>query len=300
MGYEWANKSDEELPIEALERRWVEEKSISKWIVIPMLLFVLIVGGTAAYILSRPRLRVDALVAQAKASSDRQDYREAVFQLTHAIELKPKDATLYAKRARVYYLMKQDKNAADDYRRASQLDEDSPLKLYQRWTTVLLRSGDFSGAMKTCDLEHDRSKTVVEKVVALNKWAYVAALAEVDLKKALKRANLVIKECEKNNIGILAACLDTRGFVHYKLGNYQEGLEDMERAVIGGELRWRTYRGLRNDKRYREYIQDLQHSMAVFYYHRALLYKAVGETDAAEADLEKVIEFGETPGPKLY
>jgi tetratricopeptide (TPR) repeat protein len=62
---------------------------------------------------------------------------------------------------------------------------------------------------------------------------YARAVANVELEEALKNIELALQLVPPN-----AAFLDTRGFVHYQLGNDQQALEDLEEAVRRVESKW--------------------------------------------------------------
>jgi tetratricopeptide (TPR) repeat protein len=110
--------------------------------------------------------------------------------------------------------------------------------------------------------------------------------------------------------GDYAAYIDTRGYLHYRLGNHEAALRDLTTAIDLGEAQRSyllqspaytqeiSYRFSPAEARHQQRQQDK--SIAVIRYHRALAYEALGETDRAERDLKRVRELGFEPGPDLF
>jgi len=133
---------------------------------------------------------------------------------------------------------------------------------------------------------------------ALNLSAYSHALDESNLEESLERANRAIEL-----VGPVGEIVDTRGYLHYLLGNYEEAVEDTELAVASftntlarskSEVRQKA--PLFVDQRRIQYrLDELDQSMAVFLQHRGLAYEAVGRSEEANEDFEEAEKLGFDP-----
>jgi tetratricopeptide (TPR) repeat protein len=108
-----------------------------------------------------------------------------------------------------------------------------------------------------------------------------------------------------------AAYIDTRGYVHYRLGDNEAALRDLTTAV---ELADASSEYLQQSPAFRAFVankttpaevryEQRHHwdkSRAVLHYHRALVLQELGQSEQADADLRCVHELGAEPGPKLF
>jgi tetratricopeptide (TPR) repeat protein len=171
---------------------------------------------------------------------------------------------------------------------------------------------------------------------ALNGLAYARALAGVELDAALADADAALasaradlKDAEetmkaavnaKKNIfeasellahcrSSIMACVDTRGLVHFKKGDFAAAQGDFDEAV----KRLQQVREFMHDhKKYystktRDYksfakVQgELDHNDAVIYYHRSLNLKELGRDEDAARDWKKATELlGREPDDDLF
>jgi tetratricopeptide (TPR) repeat protein len=123
----------------------------------------------------------------------------------------------------------------------------------------------------------------------LNQRAYIRALANLnkqDLEAGLRDVERAIELSRDNREN--AAFIDTRGYLLYRLGRHDEALKDMERA-IELMLSARDSAFLPSDfKRFKE-------SMAVMFYHRGVIYEALGRHEEAAVDLLEADRLGYDP-----
>ena len=105
-----------------------------------------------------------------------------------------------------------------------------------------------------------------------------------------------------------AAQLDTRGWIRFRSGEFEQAVEDLTQAVqcgeAGFELQKELYRETMKKIVHSEAIEDewsqQRQSLAVMYDHLAQALYEVGRTDEA-ADMEKkVTDMGFEAGPHLY
>ena len=100
----------------------------------------------------------------------------------------------------------------------------------------------------------------------------------------------------------LAATYSNRGILHARTGNYAAALKDHNRAhSLAPELA-SIYINRSNTlvavKRFEDALQDLDNAIAiadaalpVAHYNRALMFKTLGDTEAARADAERAAEL---------
>jgi tetratricopeptide (TPR) repeat protein len=102
--------------------------------------------------------------------------------------------------------------------------------------------------------------------------------------------------------------LDTRGFLHYRLGNMAAALRDMQQAIsiidtLCDTFAWQTETMKHRVVDIRPVLLAapvLQEGKAVMYYHQMLVHEALGRKEAAEADRAEVIELGFEPNEQLF
>lgn len=105
-----------------------------------------------------------------------------------------------------------------------------------------------------------------------------------------------------------AAVLDTRGFLHYRLGNYPEALRDLNAALDLSETvflhfprQFEKQAAMQYEPREAErYMRRQRQTIAVLRYHRGLVYQEVGMTERAEQDFKRVEQLGFEPTPDLF
>lgn len=124
--------------------------------------------------------------------------------------------------------------------------------------------------------------STAERALVLNGLAYFRAVGNIELDEALEDIELAIKL-----IGEDAAKLDTRGYVHYRRGDYQAALADLDPAVKDVE------------QKFTQGALDA-HTVAVIHYHRGLVHQALEDKVAAEADFDRVRSLGFEPNDRLY
>ncbi len=155
---------------------------------------------------------------------------------------------------------------------------------------------------------------------ALNGLAYAQALANIDLDEALTKINEALDLAPNE-----PALLDTRGFVLYRRGEYEEALRDMDRAVKGmdeaadvvrrkigdgiaksaskvmADATPRTLQEVKPVNNLRELYEREVRSSAVGHYHRALVLAALNRKEEADKELVVARELiGKEPDETLF
>lgn len=136
------------------------------------------------------------------------------------------------------YLLGQHKQSLEWLTRASQVPARRPFK-----SSVYAMMGDVYASQDVWD----KSDKAYEKALiinpdnhnALNNYAYYLAEREIQLQKALKMIKRALRLQNDN-----ASYLDTAGWVHYKLENYSEAQNYLQRAVQTGSASAEVYEHL--------------------------------------------------------
>lgn len=225
----------------------------------------------------------------------------AIKSLNSALELAPDHVEMHLQRAAWYDELGNREAALRDYNKVSELaDNDSRMLLGRAMTYHRMGKPDASIRDLQQLLE---ASSGTSRAAALNTLAYFRALNNIDLDQALSDVDKSI-----DLLGPSPALLDTRGFIHYQLGEFQAARSDLENAVngIGGDLE-STRRGQDGRKMgvvdlrvHQLQIRAAREQVAVVVYHRGLIYEKLGEAERAQADFAKVRELGFEPGPELY
>lgn len=199
------------------------------------------------------------------------DSAGAAADMDAAVEAQPSDLALRIKRAQAYQKTGRYADAVDD------------------WEEVKRRT---QGA--GTDL----------RIMVLNGTAYARALGDIEVEQGLKEIQEVFKLLEASAQSQRAAELDTRGFLHYRAGDYDAALEDLDAAVAGVE----TMLAAANKVQARPGTssvdvergrKNLRENVAVIHYHRGLVLEKLERTADAEKDFARVRELGFEPGEKL-
>ena len=123
---------------------------------------------------------------------------------------------------------------------------------------------------------------------ALNGGAYARALAGCELEQARKDVDRALDFDPTS-----AAIIDTRGYICYLTGDYEQALFDTNTAVVMSTATYELYkqelqRKMSKSIRRRQLtgqLQLLEEVLAELYEHRGLVYQKLGRQDAAQRDL---------------
>jgi len=184
------------------------------------------------------------------------EYEGAIEDLSRAIDLNPEPRIeYYLDRGWVYTEVGEYEAALDDYTETLALDPENTTALINRGFAYS-KLGESQAAIDEWDaalaLEPDNA-------LALNNRAYEFALEDRELDAALADVNRAIElEADDGNY------YDTRGYIHYKLGNFTSALADFNTALDMG--------------------------LEYAYYGRGLVHEAKGETQDALVDYERFLE----------
>jgi tetratricopeptide (TPR) repeat protein len=231
----------------------------------------------------------DQLARRAAAFAARRDYERALVELNRALELEPNSAAHFAQRGAVLEALKRPADAMESFDKALELDPTQADARFRR-AVLRLRASNRDGAQSDLDaldkalasqanmrlamsglyleLEQPAQSLAqlnqwlrthpneVRRDIALNGRCWARALLGIELDQALEDCNDAISADAKN-----ATYLDSRGWVHLRLGKYQRALADFDRAL------------------------ELRTGVAFSLYGRGLAKSWLGDAAQGEADL---------------
>jgi len=227
------------------------------------------------------------------------DLPGAIRTLDAAIGEYPESAEIYLRRAAYHSEAKEYESAIQDLDQALVAGAAANVVLSER-SQALHHLGKHAEAIEDCKelLRLSREERIGSPWEALNALAYARALGQVELKEGLENAEEAIRLAGPN-LGIL----DTRGYLHYLLGEYESAADDLEQAVEQVEAYYARTPDAEYlpDRRLHESDQRRRNQMiAVLRYHRSLNYDKHGKHEKAKADRERVRELGFEPNASLF
>lgn len=135
----------------------------------------------------------------------------------------------------------------------------------------------------------------------LNNRAYFRALGGIELEDALKDAETALQGANERTRWTY---LDTRGYVHFLLGNLDKALADLDQAIETGEEQKREIllkQGrMRDGRQLHNRIKKHSEGLAVLYHHRGQIHEKLGHADQAKADLARGDRLGYNPDAGVY
>ena len=246
--------------------------------------------------------REEWMIALLAIAEDRQAGRkeQAYERLGMLIKWTPGEATLLLQRAQWRKADREFAAALDDYNAALKIEPKDPRVLMLR-AEVLQHLGRHKEAIadwKTLQkLLSDSGQG--NRTLALNGLAYARAVGNIDVDAGLKQANEALQAEPED-----PAILDTRGFLYYRLGKYQEALADLDAAVEGMTKTYKQSAPTPSNGAgvlLADEPPSAALGLAVMHYHRALVLEKLGQTEKAKADRERARELiGREPDETLF
>ncbi len=123
---------------------------------------------------------------------------------------------------------------------------------------------------------------------ALNGAAYARALAGHELEQAKKDVERALELAPAS-----AAIIDTRGYIYYLTGDYEQALFDTNAAVVMSTATYELFKQELQRKRSKSIrqrqldssLRTLEEVLAELHEHRGLVYQKLGKENAARRDL---------------
>lgn len=128
----------------------------------------------------------------------------------------------------------------------------------------------------------------------LNTRAYIRALGKIELADALVDINKAIQEQGNDN----AEFLDTRGYILHLLDRNDDALNELNEAIKLTErtkLEIQLQRHAFDPRNFAGQVQEVDHSLAVMYHHRGLIYSKLGRDDESAQDVRQADLLGYNP-----
>ncbi|MDX1962738.1 MAG: hypothetical protein SFX18_06270 [Pirellulales bacterium] len=257
------------------------------------LLWLLLIGGILGMIAWKFANPIQELYAEARAQMGARAYLEGDFgsardHLDSALGILPERNEWRLLRAEVHSRLNQLPESLADFTAVMRDHTCLPDGIQGR-AYILFRMNKPDEALAEIDKLVEMRAPSWEG--ALNARAYLCSLCDKNCEQALEDINLAIKLSPQRN----AAFLDTRGYVHYRLKNYQLALKDLNAAIQDYEDAEELMR--LHPRRRRSHAQQahVRENLAVMYHHRAEVYQALKNEEKAAADYQKANEYGYDP-----
>lgn len=240
------------------------------------------------------------LQAAAKESVLNEDLESASNYLDQAIQWAPDHSSLYLQRSGIRLQQNDVSGSLEDCERTLQLNGAGFVDGLMQRLLVYQRMGQHELALADADRMVEESTNALERAVALNTRAYGRALAKLEPQKGLDDIQAAFEALGTEDN---PAFLDTRGYLFYQTGNFEQALVDMELALQMSEddrsnaaMQRETWLEQGGDERLLvRQERQVDESLAVLYQHRALVYEALGRTEEANADFKLAEEYGYNP-----
>lgn len=229
----------------------------------------------------------------------------ALAEVERALGWLPDDSALVYLRAQIYAEDENWEASLQDYTRV--IEELAPefgfayvkrAAVHEQMGNYLLAMGDVGQAIKLSPPDNPS---------LLNHHAYVCGLANSNLEIAraeIDRAlELTRAEAERLDLPVIepAAFLDTRGFLLYQLGQYDQALSEIEKALHRLSLERKTTLATLTEHEISTSgpMRAYDRMQGEILYHQGLARQSLGKTEAAEKDFRAAIELGYKvpPGP---
>jgi tetratricopeptide (TPR) repeat protein len=282
---------------------------VKRWLLLALLV------GIIVPIVFGPRILASGrnLVARWLAGQAEQKYYDgnlegALADLDDAIEWDPTLRNLYWRRAICREAVNDLEGCLADWNKLVELLESSRIRprekferlvekvqAYSRRSWIYVRLGQKESALA----DATRGVELLPNAVTWNTRAYSRAVLGVELEAGLADIEKAMQQG-----GESPNYLDTRGYLLHLLGRNEEALTDMNRAILPTE-REKTIYSTRNMRRMskrelKNQLQEIDHSLAVMYHHRGLIYKQLGRTQEAEKDLSESEALGYDPDNGVF
>lgn len=150
-----------------------------------------------------------------------------------------------------------------------------------------------------------------------NHRAYARAIAGVDLADALNDVQQAISFVDEDLRGGLglnpqaptrvselkeqkAAYLDTRGYIYFLQGRYEDALTDLDQAIQLSDESRPLKLQMEPASHHAFYEKQLDQEISVMYHHRGEIYEKLGRKEEARADLDRATQLGYNPAEGVF
>jgi tetratricopeptide (TPR) repeat protein len=222
----------------------------------------------------------------------------ALAKVEQALRWLPNDSALVYLRGQIFAEDENWEASLRDYTRV--IEELSPefAFAYVKRAAVHEQMGDYVLAME--DLKQAMNLSPPDEPSLLNHHAYLCGLAnsnldtaQVEIDRALKLYRAEAKRQELPTIEP-AAFLDTRGFLRYRLGEYDQALSDIEKSLryLNVERKATLEKLTEHDISTSGPMRAYDQMQGEILYHQGLVRQSLGQTEEAKQDFNFATELG--------
>jgi tetratricopeptide (TPR) repeat protein len=227
-----------------------------------------------------------------------EDIAGALAKVEQALRWLPNDSALVYLRGQMFAENENWEASLQDYTHV--IEELAPefAVVYVKRAAVHEQMGNYALALE--DVEQAIKFSPADEPSLLNHHAYLCGLANSKLDTAQVEINQALMlyraEAERQELPAVepAAFLDTRGFVYYRLGEYDQALSDIEKA-----LRYLSVERKATLEKLTEHEISVSGPMHAYdqmqgeiLYHQGLVRQALGQTEEAEKDFNSATKLG--------
>jgi tetratricopeptide (TPR) repeat protein len=259
------------------------------------------------------------LVERAEEKNDFGDFPGALADLERASRWAPNELKIVERRA--YAKLKtHDLNG-------SLADFDRVIRAEQRNASAYIgRSVAYQRLHRHREAVDDLTKAIAilpGDPTALNNRAYARAVGGMELDAALTDVQQAIASIDRQlgpdevvqfdpraqlQVALLnnhkAAYLDTRGYIHFLLGNYEPALQDFNKAIdlstTWQNLALSQLRGRQAVPQQQAFQRQMDQELSVMYHHRGQVLAKLGRHDEAQSDLDRGEKLGYNPAEGVF
>jgi tetratricopeptide (TPR) repeat protein len=235
------------------------------------------------------------------AHVDRGQRLAALEAVENALIWLPGDAALVYLRAQIHASEENWEASLADYSEVTERLAPNFAAAYARRAEVHRLAANFHEAID--DLDRAIELSPQPDIDLLNERAYVRALAGTDLETALDEIELALEvlseqdDADSWKLQREAAYLDTRGYIRFRLQEFEAGLGDIERALRILQVDRDRKLQLLTDARKPpgEVMRAYDRIQAEIVYHRGEVRQALGQHRQANDDFALARDLGYTP-----
>jgi tetratricopeptide (TPR) repeat protein len=281
----------------------------------PMRMFFILtaIAFAGAVVITWPAVMATWRISDARGkSADRQD-DAAIAELDKAIEANPNQLQFRLERIRIASRLGQVDKAKADLEKIEEYfaAQSQPISRSLREQRCQYRQlgGAFRLALEDqaalLQEVKDADAPPAIEALAMNNHAYSIGLAvekepkeEAADRELLKSA---LADCDRalKLVPDQGSTLDTRGYIHFLLGDHEAALKDLDRAVeiVGKEVAQARLEVNGNARQLSQklLLREIEYSAAVMYQHRMKAHQKAGNEEAVKKDRQAIIDLGYKP-----
>jgi tetratricopeptide (TPR) repeat protein len=294
------NRSNSEEPILAEFAEPRTGSRVGPWLTGLVALLMAGAAGLVLVVLLIPQELQRWRLAAAEEQRLNGDFSGAVQKLNREIEAYPGDLRLLLQRSRWLLEDQQYSEALNDVNQYLSQHPDDVMALRLR-ASIHQALGNFDDAVDDWKqiLGSEATNSIAARADAMNGLAYAQSLANVEIEQGLTLVDEAMRL-----LGEDYAMLDTRGFLYYRLGDWERSLTDLDNAVEFAEAKYAAtvpaIPQIADRRLKKKFDRQQSQTLAVIRYHRSLVHDSRRDFEKAEADRQRVRELGFEPNESLF